>query len=243
VAQRTSLQGVLRVMVPAICGLMFAIGPMSARLAAAAEPCSNLPPSRLEVYDIKTPPVDERAVDPGELDRLSSSSPASSFHTMMLTTHDVAMVFEIIHRIVPTTGGLFCDAPELVRIAVGFPKRTAYFVRQAEQDSCIRAAMLAHEVDHRKADAEALSRLLNAKQEYISASVVALKRIPLPSPDVAVARWEASLRAVIENVRQDFLAEEAKINATVDTPAALQRIENACGGKLKRIETESPRNL
>jgi hypothetical protein len=243
VAERPFLRMAFHIVALASCHLALTIGPLFAIHAAAADLCNNLPPSRLEVYDIKTPPVDELAVDAGELDRLGSSDPASSFHTMMVTTHDVAIFFEIAHRVIPTTGGQFCDAPELVRIVVGFPKRTAYFARQAAQDTCIRAAMLAHEADHRRADAAAITKLLNAKQEYISASVAALKRIPMPSPEVAVARWEMSLRAVLEIVKQDFLAEEPQINASVDTPEALRRLENACGGKLKQIEAASPRDL
>jgi len=224
-------------------GLALAIAVLSTGTALAAEPCTNQPPSRLEVYDIKTPPVDQREINADELDQLKSSDPSSSSHTMMLTTHDVAMVFEITHRITPAANGLFCDSPALVRIVVGFPKRTAYLVRQAGQDDCIRTVLLTHEAEHRKADAEALKQLLNARQEDISASVAALKRLPLPSPDVAVARWEAGLRAVLETVRQDFLAEEQRVNASVDTPAAMRRIEDACSGKLKRIETKSSRDL
>jgi hypothetical protein len=242
-AERPFLRMAFHIVALATWCLALTIGPLFAIHAAAAELCNNLPPSRLELYDIKTPPVDERTVDAAQLEGLSSSNPASSFHTMMVTTHDVAVFFEIIHRIIPTTGGQFCDAPELVRIVVGFPKRTAYFARQAAQDSCTRAALLAHEADHRRADAEALTRLLNAKQEYISASVAALKRTPLPNPDVAAARWEEHLRAVLENVRQDFLAEEPQINASVDTPSALRQIENACGGKVKKMEAASPRDL
>jgi hypothetical protein len=241
-AQRSSLHRTFRLAVPATCSLALAIGLLLVSRATAAE-CTNMPPSRLELYDIKTPPVDEHAVNADELDRLRSSAPASSFHTMMLTTHDVAVILQIAHRIIPVAGGMVCDSPELVRIAVGFPKRTAYLAQQAERDSCLRAALLDHEAEHRRADAAALTRLLNAKQETISASVAALKRIALPGPDAAVAQWEAGLRTVLDSVKQEFLAEERQVNATVDTPDALRRIENACGGKLKSIETEAPRDL
>jgi hypothetical protein len=84
------------------------------------------------------------------------------------------------------------------------------------------------------ADAEVMARTLNAKQEYLSASVVALKPIRMPSPDVAIAPREMGVRAVLEIVEQDSLAEEPQINASVDTPDALRRHEFACGGNSNR---------
>ncbi len=226
-----------------ICTLAFAFPPLTAGRAAAAEECADLPASQLEVYDMKTPPVEELAVDAEALDQQGVLSATASRHTLMLTTHDVAMVFEITHRIIPGANDAYCDAPSLVRIIVGFPKRNAYIARQAAEDSCIRAVMLAHEADHRRADADALRRLLSAKQDFIAGSVAALKRTSQPSPEAAVARWEAGLRTVLESVKQDFLAEEAQVTASVDTPAALRQIENACGGKVKRMESATSRDL
>jgi hypothetical protein len=42
------------------------------------------------------------------------------------------------------------------------------------------------------------------------------------------------VRAVLEIVEQDSLAEEPQINASVDTPDALRRHEFACGGNSNR---------
>src|SRR5689334_7822759 len=106
--------------------------------AAPSDPCGDLPSSQLEVYDLKTQGLDEHAVDIDQLDD-RKADPSTSRHTLMRTTHDVAMLFEVAHRIMPMKDGLYCDAPTLVRIAIGFPKRSAFLARPAARDACIRA--------------------------------------------------------------------------------------------------------
>lgn len=226
-----------------VCSLAFVLATSCAGRAAESGPCSNLPSSRLEVYDIKTAPVDTQATDPDQLDRRAAADTASSSHTMMVTTHNVAVVFEIAHQIFPVDGAQFCDAPSVLRLGIGFSNRAAYLARPAAEDNCLRAALLAHEADHQRADANALHRLLNEKQDYIVTAVTALKRTASPSPEIAIARWEAGLRVVLESVKQDFVTEEPQVNASVDTSTALQKIENACGGKLKQIESRSSHEL
>lgn len=222
-----------RITITAAAALLLSLATCFA--AAPSAPCGDLPSSQLEVYDLRTPSVDEHAVDIDQLDD-RKADPSTSRHTLMRTSHDVAMLFEVAHRIVPTKDGLYCDAPTLVRIAIGFPKRSAFLARPAARDACIRASMLEHEADHQRADAGALRRLLDARQEFLVDAVRALKRSAFTSPQAAVEHWKARLQQVSDVVRQDFVAQERAINASVDTPAALSRIENGCGGRLKQIE-------
>ena len=211
------------------------LSPATCFAAGPPNPCGELPSSQLEVYDLKTKGVDEHAVDIDQLDD-PKSDPSTSRHTLMRTTHDVAMLFEVAHRIIPANDGLYCDAPSLVRIAIGFPKRSAFLARPAARDACIRAAMLDHEAAHQRADADALRHLLDARQEFLVDAVRALKRTSFTSPQAAVEHWKSRLQQVSDVVRQDFVAQEQAINASVDPPAALSRIENGCGGRLRQIE-------
>lgn len=219
----------------AVLAALLALVPLAMCLAAPSGPCKDLPSSQLEVYDLKTPNVDEHTVDARELDERKADA-STSRHTMMRTSHDVAMLFEVAHRIIPTKDGLYCDAPALVRIAIGFPKRSAYLARPAAEDDCIRAAMLDHEAAHQRADAASLRRLLEVRQDFVVDAVTALKRTAFASPQAAIEHWKASLQKVSETIRQDFQSQEQTINASVDTPAALGQIENGCGGRLKQIE-------
>jgi hypothetical protein len=201
--------------------------------AADTQTCGPLPASTLEIYDIKAPALDERIVEMPTLKRAPGSNYVSSFHGGVLTTHDVVVFFEISHRVINVATGVFCDAPNLVRIGMGFTHRIAYLPRSVALDPCIRAAVRSYEAAHISADEEALDQFLDGKQGHVAAVMRRLKQMPAPSPRVAIARWQTGLRAALTEAKLRFVDEEQSISAGVDTAGALQLLD-ACGGKLRR---------
>lgn len=216
-----------------------AVGSAQAALATERQGCGALPESTLQIYDIKTPALDERIVTEATLESSRDPSPISSFHTGMLTTHDVVVFVEVSHRIVSSTSRLFCDAPAVVRIGLGFSHRIGYFPRSAAQDQCARDAMRSHEAIHNSADEGALDRFLDNERDRLAEAMRRLKQAPAPSPDDAIARWKAGLQAILTEVKLRFLAEEQRATAEVDTTTALQQLANACDGKLKARDAEA----
>ena len=114
-----------------------------APVTAAATACANVPPSTLNIYDIKMPTLEEVEVPAAALDRIDPGTALGSRHTLMFTTANAVTLFEIQHRLVPQVDGSVCDAPSLVRIGFGSGRRVAYLARVAAANSCVRQRMLA----------------------------------------------------------------------------------------------------
>ena len=55
----------LRVLALVICSIILSVAQVSASHAAMNDPCGDLPESRLEIYDTKTPHLGELTVNAG----------------------------------------------------------------------------------------------------------------------------------------------------------------------------------
>jgi hypothetical protein len=206
------------------------------RVAAAAAACADLPPSTLRVYDIKVPVLEELRVPADALDRMPSTEELGSRHTLMLTMNDLVTLFEITHRIVPQADGSFCDAPSLVRIGFGSGRRIAYLARAAADDECVRHTMLAHEDDHTRRFNETVDRFIAMQTGYLERGMGTLKRMPAASAQLAKARWETGMRAIVAEAKRQLLSELRAANAEIDTAPALAALSNACDGKVRRLQ-------
>lgn len=204
--------------------------------AAAATPCDGLPPSTLRVYDIKTSAVDAVEVPAEELEPKAQGVALASRHTMMLTVSDIVTWFEIAHRIVPRADGSVCDAPTLVQIGFGSSRRLAFLARTAAADPCVRQEMLDHEAAHTRALDKVVDRFIEQLQSNLQRGMRALKQTPAPSAAIAKTRWEAGMRAIVTEAKQQLITELAAASDEIDAPAALAELENSCGGKVRLLE-------
>ena len=207
-----------------------------ARHAGAATLCSTLPPSNLRVLGIQAETVNEVRMPAAELRHATpTSGDVFSFHTLMLSGSDLVAWFDIEHRIVPREDGLVCDAPILVRMAFGSSGRHAFLAQTAAADACAREAMLDHEAAHNRVIESVVGRFIGERQNDFRLGVTALKATPASSPEVAQARWEKGMQAMLLEARRQLLIELREANAQFDEPVTLRALENACGGKIRQL--------
>jgi hypothetical protein len=211
-------------------------GVFLARHAGAATLCSGLPPSSLGVLDMRAKTVDEVKVPAAELRHaIRTTGGVFSHHTLMLSASDLAAWFDIEHRIVPREDGLVCDAPVLVRMGFGSSGRHPFLAQSAAADACVRQAMLDHEAAHNRVMESVVRRFVDERQNDFRLGVTALKATPAPSPEVAQARWEKGMQAMLLEARRQLLSELREASTETDTPAALAALEDACGGKIRQL--------
>ena len=203
--------------------------------AGAATLCTDLPPSRLRVYDLKAPSVEEVAVPAAALAGLSDAGDLASRHTLMLTVSNVVAWFTIEHRLVPRGDGLVCDAPGLVRMGFGSSRRRAFLARAAAETSCVRGEMLNHEASHTRALNDVVLRFIARHASDFQRGMVALKATPSLNPETAIARWETGLQAIVKESKRQLIDEIRAANAYIDEPSALAALEDACGGTIRQM--------
>jgi hypothetical protein len=160
---------------------------------AAAAICDDLPPSRLLVFSVKAPEVDEEEIPAASLDKLVAG--ALTFrHTMMLASTVLVSWFEIRHRPVPRPGGSVCDAPESVRMGFGAARRQVFLAEPAADDPCVRRKMLEHEADHVRAFDDAVDRFINDRRSEFARGMKALKQMPAPDAKAAAVLRAPKIR-------------------------------------------------
>jgi hypothetical protein len=207
--------------------------------AGAVAPCTDLPPSTLQIFDIKASTPEAIEVPAEELDRNSEAESLASRHTLMLTVSDIASWFEVTHRIVPRADGSVCNAPSLVRVGFGSSRRLAFLERTAAADACVRQKMLEHEAAHSRAFDEVVDRFIAEQQDNLQRGMAALKQTPAPSEAVAKARWEEGLRAIVAAARQQLRTKIRSAIVSIDEPSAIAALEGACGGKIRQLKQRS----
>jgi hypothetical protein len=207
--------------------------------AGAATPCTNLPPSTLQVYVIKASTPEPVAVPAEELDRAAQAEHLVSRHTLMLTSSDFVAWSDVAHRMVSRADGSVCDAPTLVRIGFGSSRRFAFLARAAVADVCVRQEMLDHEAAHSRALVDVVDRFIRQQQSMLERGMATLKQTPAPSDGIAKEGWETGLRAIVAAAKEQLLTELRSSIAGVDEPSALDALEDACGGKIRELERRS----
>ncbi len=207
----------------------------AAKLAWASD-CADLPPSTLRIFDIRATMPEVISVPAATLDRIPQEEQLGSHHILMLTGADFVTLFEIRHRIVPQSDGSVCDAPSLVRIGFGAGRRVAYLARRAAADECVRKEMLAHEEAHNQSFNETVDRFIEQEKGELQRGMLALKRMPAPSAEMAKARWQAGLLTIIAAAKHQLLIEIRAANVRIDSDPALAALVEACGGKIRQLQ-------
>ncbi len=215
--------------------LMLALGALLLHKAHAAAPCADMPPSKLLIFDIK-PPDPEIIVLPTEaLDRQPQGDLASR-HALMLSNARIVTWFEIAHRVIPRDDGSVCDAPLTVRVGFGLDRRAVLLARPAAENACLRCTMLDHERAHIQALNEMVDDLIARWTADITRGVTALKETPAPAGDTAKLQWQAGLRAIVMEVRQEMFERLRSALAETDHPSMIAALEDACGGEARKLE-------
>lgn len=200
--------------------------------------CTNLPPSKLQIYNIDTPDVEERLVPAARLTTVPEQHDLVARHTMALFSRNVVAWVKIRHREVPQPSGMVCNAPETVEIGFGSTARTLIMADVAAGNACIRRELTEHERDHSVAFNATLDRFLNDNGSSLRAGMMALKKMPADTVDHATAMWDSGLRLILDKVKAPLLSDLRETNSAVDTPANLEALKSACGGALRILEEQ-----
>jgi hypothetical protein len=205
-------------------------GALLIHAASAAAPCIDLPPSTLQVLDIKAKAVQETLVSKAELDRDMQPEELVSRHGRMLSATDLVAWFDIEHRMIPRDDGSVCDAPVLVRMAFGASHRLAVFVREAAQNLCLRQRMQNHEADHASLFNDVIDRFIDENRSLFQQGMIALKQTPAPDAGVARARWEIGMRRILDEAKRQLLAQIQAANAQIDASPRATAMNDTCTG-------------
>ena len=215
---------------------------MAAGSAAAAE-CGNLPRSGLKVGRFEASGFMQVEASAAELDRLARESPSAAAyrapHPLMLLIRHVRSGFRVNHRPVTAHDGdvsAYCDAPKSVGIGLGFVLRLAYLAPEAAADACVRQALIEHEGRHERAEIKALKAFLRDEADGFAERLRQLKQTPAPSAAEAERRFEAGIAEITSDAERRFLAIRDQTREAVDSPEEIERLQKACGGRLRRLE-------
>ena len=204
--------------------------------AAARSGCgSGLPPSNLQILDIRTAHVTVTVVPRAAIEQVS----VLTSHPLMAVETDVASWFGVAHRVIRADNGAYCAAPSEVRFGLGHSRRQVHLAREAAEDACVRDALLAHEADHNRADDALLTALLEREKPFLGAGFNALKHTPMRDADEAAAGFEAGGWAIVGRVTERFRVAKEQLWQQMDSPAELTRLRQACNGEVGRLETAS----
>jgi hypothetical protein len=203
--------------------------------ARAAMPCSGMPPSKLLIFDIKAANPQIVVLPANALDRQPQTDLVSR-HALMKSQVRIVTWFEIVHRVITRDDGSVCDAPIMVRVGFGLDRRAVLLARRAAGNACLRRAMLEHERAHIQALNKAVDDVIAQRTPDITRGVTALKQSEAPDDKAAKLQWQAGLRAIVLEVRQEMFERLHKAIAETDQPSAITTLEKACDGELRRLK-------
>lgn len=203
--------------------------------ARATAPCSGMPPSKLLIFDIKAASPQIVVLPAKALERQPQTDLVSR-HTLMMSGARIVTWFEIAHRMIPRDDGSVCDAPIMVRVGFGLDRRAVLLARRVAGNACLRRAMLEHERTHIQALNEAVDDVIAQRTPDITRGVTALKQSAARNSDAAKLQWQAGLRAIVLEIRQELVGRLHKAIAETDQPSAAAALEAACNGELRRLE-------
>jgi hypothetical protein len=199
-------------------------GALPVRAVGAATPCTGLPPSTLQVFDIEAPAPEETPITKTELDHDIQPEDLVSRHKRMLRVTDFVAWFDIEHRMVPRDDGSVCDAPALARMGFGASRRVAVLLRGPAEDPCMRD----HEADHTGMFNDIVDRFIDQNRGFFQRDMIAQKETPAPDAEVARARWELGMRQIFGEAKQQLLAEIRAANARIDPSPLVENMEKVC---------------
>jgi hypothetical protein len=219
-----------------IFGLL-ATGSLAPKMAAAQK-CADLPQSDLKFYRLSADHVTEHSATPGEIARLAASSaPARPPHPLMAVVNAIDTEVAVVHRLVASPEGGYCDAPETVLVGLGVVSREVFMAPEAAREPCVRAALLAHEGDHNRILGEAVPAFIEQHRAELGLELAELKRTAAPDQAAAVQAFGAGLKVSVAHMAAKFKEELVeRVRKSIDSASRLAQLRGACNGRLGKLE-------
>lgn len=211
--------------------------------ATLADGCPSVPPSRLSVERLEADRVTERSASVEEIAALGNPADGPAPHPLMGIAYDFDEHFAVEHRLIAAVGGGYCDAPDTIILRFGAIARNVFVAEAAEKESCVRAALLAHESEHNKAFNAAVSAFLYRHRADLAEEMVRLKSRAAATENGAKQAFQSGIQQALARLLQSFRQEEVgRIRQLVDSPDRLGSLRSACNGRVGELEkTVGPR--
>lgn len=237
VAFRTRVR--LKWFTPAAGTFALVLFPLAPGVAATS--CdASMPASKAQVYDLKPSTTIYKTVGEAELKKLSATADTTIFHndSVMVGVSTIASAVFVEHNVVKPESGLdaFCDAPKLVRIGIGFSHRIVYLARAAAADPCARSILIEHAAKHAKAEDDLVDAIIDENTGAFGSELAQLKHTAASSSDLAVSRFEAGIRGLVQQILGDLLARKTKLHQSIDSEDETTRLRSSCTGRLKGMD-------
>jgi hypothetical protein len=176
----------------------------------AAQECSELPRSELTVYRLAADHVTEHTATPGEIARLwtASGKGGPAPHALMAIVNEIETKLAVVHRLVGSPEGGFCDAPEAVLIGFGAVSRHVFMAPAAAMEPCVRSALLAHEGQHERMLEEAVHAFIQQHRQELAQELVELKGKRASDQGAAAKAFETGLEISMARMLNEFKQEQ-----------------------------------
>ena len=205
--------------------------------ALAAPECAALPAAQPELRAVSVDHIDQETAAPDEIARLAMTGNGPAPHSLMAVRYVIDTNVAVVHRVVKTADGGFCDAPETVVFRFGVIRRRVVLVPEAAADPCVRAALLAHEAEHERIVRQAIGGFLHEHQAELVQRLAHLKQQRARDANAAKNVMEAGLMDAITRLFERFKQNEVgRIRNLVDSPDRLKDLGASCDGRIAELE-------
>jgi hypothetical protein len=214
---------------------------------AAAPTCNDTPDgSSFHLIAIHETAFEEQSATPEEMDviaaKVRAPAEARKAHPLMLILAQAGSDVELEHQPLELRdangNAFFCDAPTSIVVHLGVFKRRVILYHDAAGDACVRSALLDHYLQHSHVLDEVIDQFVDEHRARFAGALYDLTQKTAPDPGSAIQNLEAGLASLIGSLYREFESEVERTRMAADTPAELEKLRLACGGKLQRLERE-----
>ena len=211
--------------------------------ALAAPECAAVPATKVELRPVSVDRIDQETASPDDIARLGMTGNGPAPHPLMAVRYVIDTNVAVVHRIVKTADGGFCDAPEAVVFRFGVIRRGVVLVPQAAADPCVRDALLAHEAEHNRIVREAIGAFLHEHQAELGQRLAHLKQQRARDANAAKKAMELGLMDAITRLFERFKQNDVgRVRNLVDSPARLHDLAISCDGRIAELERSVKRD-
>lgn len=202
-----------------------------------------LPPLPIVLYETEYQPpsldASKSAAELGSIARAASPKSAERYeHVLGISLAEIVRGGSVKTASMEAAPRFFCTWPTLLTIRLGYSGRTIYVAREAAEDACIEEAIRKHETSHATLDEDLLEQFRSRAIEAIRPYYERMVAQPSSSHSSGEARLKEQLDGVFEELFQSFATERSTAQAEIDSPDEIQRVTQACEGKVGQLRSK-----
>lgn len=228
----------------AFCGrlgalaLAWAVASSAGSADAASKACPDSAP--LPAVEIKVLPTEIRFV-PGvarddvvthridsEGNPLPVSDGVDDFKTIGLTNAHFTSSYSYTVESTESKSGIWCSTVTKVVVTLGYVWQEIYIPREYMIGSCEYQAVLDHEMEHVRANQQALAGQLDRIYQLAQDAIAAAQPFEVESKDAVAEVAKTHVSKELSHILTDFEADRDARNAALDSPESYRAISDRC---------------